>query len=150
MSLNDIKPKSLVITINIIDFLVHGSKQYQQCSDEVLRHLPSLCLVQTWGMISMYFCICLWRPFSLMPRLWRASTKALSSSMSDTRHHPVSISVTMSTNRHVSKNILNMHPCKKVLHSAMLYPNEIVNSRAEHSVIQLFWIIQASEIFSGR
>lgn len=135
-----------------IYFLVHEAKLHTVIIywEEVLRHSPSLCLVQTWGMISMYFCICLWRPFSLAPRLCRVLTKALSSSMSDTRHHPVSISETMRTNRHVSQKTLNIHHCKKVLCSALLYPNGIAYSRAERSLIQLYWIIQASEIFSGR
>lgn len=37
-----------------------------------------------------------------MPRLWRALTKALSSSTSDTRHQPVNMSEKERTNREVS------------------------------------------------
>ena len=49
----------------------------------------------------------------------------------------------------LNSKTLNTHHCNSY-HTAMLHPNETKYSRAEHSLIQLSWIIQASEIFSCR
>lgn len=86
-------------------------------AERLFEDSPSLCLVQTCGIISRYFCICLWRHRSLIPRLWRASTSARSCSMWDTRHQPVSSSETINTCRHISWNTLDMHLCDKLFYS---------------------------------